>query len=232
MQGRQIAAPLSLAELEMRAHALVGCRLDELADTLGLDPTPAAASACRKGKAGALIERALGASAGSRSQPDFVGLGVELKTVPLDVNGRPRESTYVCALRLSAAERAEWRTSSVRTKLAHVLFVPIVQAPGQAANAGSARVGAPLFWRPTPEQESVLRADFDDLMGLVALGRIEALTARLGRWLQVRPKARDGRARTRAFGFDDAPIAALPRGFYLRARFTGALLRDPATTEP
>src|SRR5262249_53362942 len=148
MQARQIAAPLSLAELEARALALAGCHLGELACALGLEPALTHGGVHHKGRAGALIERALGATAGSRSQPDFVELGVELKTVPLDASGRPRESTYVCALRLAAAERADWHTSSVRAKLAHVLFVPIVQAPGAAAHGVPARIGTPLFWRP------------------------------------------------------------------------------------
>jgi DNA mismatch repair protein MutH len=35
--------------------------------------------------------------------------------------------------------------------------------------------------------------------------------------------------RTRAYGPDDEPLEAMPRGFYLRARFTTALLADPLT---
>ncbi len=256
MQPGQIAAPLSLAELETRAEALSGRRLGELAQALAHDAAArhearqqrdceapialaeqstrllAGHSARRKGKAGQLIERALGATAGAASAPDFVSLGVELKTIPVDARGRPRESTYVCTVPLAAADRADWPSSRVRAKLAHVLFVPIVHEPGQTANGAQARVGRPLFWRPSAHQESVLRGDFDDVMGLIALGRIEGLTSHLGRWLQVRPKAAHGQIRTRAFGADDEPLATLPRGFYLRARFTAALLRDPTTTEP
>jgi DNA mismatch repair protein MutH len=44
----------------------------------------------------------------------------------------------------------------------------------------------------------------------------------------VRPKARHGSARTVAFGGEGEAIATVPRGFYLRARFTGAILADAA----
>jgi DNA mismatch repair protein MutH len=57
---------------------------------------------------------------------------------------------------------------------------------------------------------------------------VEALTAHTGTWLQVRPKAKDGSARTLAWSPDGDPIATTPRGFYLRTSFTGAILRDPA----
>jgi DNA mismatch repair protein MutH len=89
-------------------------------------------------------------------------------------------------------------------------------------------IGEPLLWSPTSEQEAVLRGDFDDVVGLVGVGRIEELTAHRGRWMQVRPKAAHGRVRTAAFGPGGERIETIPRGFYLRARFTGALLADPA----
>ena len=123
----------------------------------------------------------------------------------------------------------EWSTSWVRSKLGHVLWVPIVSsAPGDPAEAR--RVGTPLFWRPTAEQERVLEADFDDVMGAIGIGGIEGVTAHTGRWLQVRPKAQNSRARTIAFGAEGERIATVPRGFYLRARFTEAILVDPAAT--
>lgn len=178
----------------------------------------------RKGKVGTLVELALGASAGSAGEPDFPALGVELKTIPLDPAGRACESTFVCSLGpLAQTDSCTWQASRLRRKLAHVLWVPIVREP-----AGP-RIGAPLFWKPSPEQEAVLRGDFDDIMGLCAIGQVERLTARVGVWLQARPKAAHGRVRTWAYGPDDEPIEAMPRGFYLRARFTTALLRDPGT---
>lgn len=214
--------PRSESELRARAEALAGRTLGELAAALGV--SLAGGGLRTKGKLGELVERALGATGGSAAVPDFPALGVELKTIPVDERGQPRESTFVCAFSLADADRAEWASSWARRKLSCVLWVPVMTPAASAI--GDRRLGAPLLWRPTPEQEAVLAGDFDEVMGLVGIGRVEDLDARAGRWLQARPKAAHGRVRTVAYGPEGERLAALPRGFYLRTRFTGAILRD------
>ncbi|MFT3924845.1 MAG: DNA mismatch repair protein MutH [Myxococcales bacterium] len=213
--------PRDVLELSQRAAALAGRTLGEVAAEFAAQQGTGSLLH-RKGKLGQLVERVLGASAGSRAEPDFPELGVELKTIPLDDAGRPRESTFVASFSLADADTATWESSSVRHKLAHVLWIPVITSGSEQ------RFGRPLFWRPTREQEQVLRADFDDIMGTVAIGNVEGLTAHVGRWLQARPKAAHGRVRTLAYD-EDGPQLALPRGFYLRARVTCELLRDPCT---
>jgi DNA mismatch repair protein MutH len=198
--------------------------VSELLRSLGL--TASADPVKTKGSAGEILERTLGASGGSSKVHDFPHLGVELKTIPVTKEGTPLESTHVCTLSLADAESQEWETSWVRAKLARVLFMPLLGPHGVPWQERV--VGAPALWSPTQEQESVLRGDFDDVVGLIGVGRIEELTAHHGRWLQVRPKARDGSVRTLAWGSEGEAIATVPRGFYLRARFTGALLEDLA----
>jgi DNA mismatch repair protein MutH len=101
--------------------------------------------------------------------------------------------------------------------------VPVAALPG-----GARVVGEAFLWSPTPEQERVLAADFDEILGRVGAGDIEGVSARVGQWLQLRPKAAHGRVRTAAPGVDGEILATVPRGFYLRTRFTGAILRDAA----
>jgi len=215
------AAPIEA--LLDRARGLVGEEVGAIAARLGVASDGAAVKT--KGTPGAILELALGATGGSSRVVDFPELGVELKTIPVDRRGVPIESTYVCTLSLADAETQEWETSWVRAKLARVLFVPLVADDG--APWRERRVGEAVLWSPTPEQEAVLRADFDDVVGLIGVGRIEELTAHRGEWLQVRPKAAHGRVRTVAWGAEHEAIATVPRGFYLRTRFTGALLLDP-----
>jgi DNA mismatch repair protein MutH len=209
-----------LAELLLRAGALAERTLGELASALGVllpdDP--------RRGKGipGQLIERALGAAAGGAPVPDFEALGVELKTVPTDENGRPRESTFVCSIAALEIQHEEWESSRVRKKLRHVLWVPISAEPAELA---ARRIGVPRLWRPCPDDEAVLRADWEELAGLCGAGAIDEISGTRGRFLQVRPKAADSRARTFAQGPDDTTISALPRGFYLRACFTARILK-------
>jgi len=218
------APPVDTIDLLHRARGLAGRTVAEIALSLGLAVPELGTRG--KGRIGNLVEKALGATAGSAAAPDFPHLGIELKTIPVDGSGRPLESTFVCTISLGDADTTSWETSLVRAKLAHVLWLPIVTARGRPA--AERRVGTPLLWQPTADQEAILRADFDDIMGRIGVGGVEGLTARAGRWLQVRPKARTGRARTWSFGPEGELIATVPRGFYLRARFTQALLRDPS----
>ncbi len=214
--------PRDLLELETRVRALAGRTLDDLAAEHGLT-FAGRAGARTKGKTGQLLELILGASGGSAAVHDFPDLGVELKTIPVSPALRPRESTYVCTLDLAEAERAEWEPSWVRRKLGHVLWVPIVTPENEPP-----RVGEPRFWKPTAEQREILAADFDEIMGAIALGGIDRLTARTGRWLQVRPKGATAKDRTWSVGAEESWVETVPRGFYLRTLFTGALLADVA----
>jgi DNA mismatch repair protein MutH len=207
-------------ELSVRARSLTGRSVDDLAQSLGLSVGGAAVAT--KGKVGELVERALGAHGGSVATWDFPSLRIELKTIPLDERGVPRESTFVCAVSLLDAERAEWEESWVRAKLSRVLWVPVIDA------GGLRRFGEARLWSPTPEQDAILKDDFDEILGRVAAAGVEDVSARVGRWLQLRPKAAHGGVRTRAPGAEGGITSTVPRGFYLRARFTGAILRDGA----
>lgn len=231
MNPSAVQPPRDEHELRVRALCLAGRTLGDLARELRF--TLGDTALRTKGKAGELVERALGAAPVARREPledprsllDFPHLGIELKTIPVDERGRPRESTFVCALPLGHADAMEWRGSWVRTKLSHVLWFPILTREHAAWDERT--LLEPLFWRPSREQDAVFCADFDEVMGIVARGAIERLNARVGRWLQVRPKAAHGRARTVVHGPEGEAIATVPRGFYLRSRFTDAILRDP-----
>ncbi len=212
--------PATVRELEVRAGALVGRTVGEVARALGavLPAEPRRA----KGFVGTLLEHALGADADAGDGPDFAALGVELKSLPVGPGGRPAESTFVCSIRMAGADGERWETSRLRRRLARVMFVPVEAA--RVAALESRRFGRAVLWTPSAGEEALLRGDWEDLMGAIGAGRGGRLTAREGRVLQVRPKAPSARARTLAPG-DGGPELALPLGFYLRASFTRDLLR-------
>jgi DNA mismatch repair protein MutH len=215
-----VSPPRTEEELLRRARALDGLTAGELARRLGAQLDGRKAHV--KGRIGELIELALGASAGNQDQPDFPALGIELKSVPLDAAGHVRESTFVCAVDLRALEREEWLSSRVWRKLRRVLWVPVeasALAPVAERHLGTARL-----WEPTAAQQRTLRADWTELVGRMALGGIDDLSAHLGQALQIRPKARSGADRTLARGPEGEPLDVVPRGFYLRARFTEEIL--------
>ncbi|HVY32507.1 MAG TPA: DNA mismatch repair endonuclease MutH [Polyangiaceae bacterium] len=218
---KSLSPPRDESELLERAAALAGLRLAELAERFEVPVPPDLRRA--KGFVGGLLERALGASAGSRALPDFPELQIELKTLPVDRGGAPVESTFVCTIPLTEIGEVEWADSRVRRKLAQVLWVPVEGE--RAILVGERRIGQALLYRLTEEDEQLLRADWEELAGFIGRGHVEELTGHLGKALQIRPKAADSRARRLGFDADGAPFAALPRGFYLRPAFTHALLR-------
>jgi DNA mismatch repair protein MutH len=175
-----------------------------------------------KGVAGQILEKVLGATAGSRSEPDFVRLGIELKTIPLDPRGKPRESTFVCSISLAAMADTDWERSTVLKKLSKVLFVP-VEAASDTPLRGR-RVGRAYLWTPTLGEQRLLRTDWERLAEMIAAGEVEQITGHLGEVLQVRPKAPHGKSRRRAPDEEGAVQWTMPRGFYLRPAFTEAVL--------
>ncbi|EKS7427707.1 MULTISPECIES: DNA mismatch repair endonuclease MutH [Enterobacter] len=212
--------PGSEAQLLHQAQRLAGYSLGELAAMAGL-AIPGDLKR-DKGWIGMLLELWLGASAGSKPEQDFAALGVELKTIPIDGQGRPLETTFVCVAPLTGNSGVTWETSHVRHKLKRVLWVP-VEGDRQIPLADR-RVGAPLLWSPSEEEDRQLSQDWEELMDMIVLGQVERITARHGEVLQIRPKAANSKALTEAVGARGEPILTLPRGFYLKKNFTGALL--------
>jgi DNA mismatch repair protein MutH len=158
--------PRSENELLARANGLAGLRIGALAKDLGQDIPADPVRA--KGFIGELIEVALHASAGSRPVPDFEHLGIELKTIPVSRAGEPRESTHVCAVPLLDNIAINWETSLVRRKLQRVLWIPYL-AESELSLAERV-IGNALLWTPSPDQERVLKGDFEELMDKVCLG--------------------------------------------------------------
>lgn len=212
--------PNSEAELLARAKRLAGHTVADLALRLGR-PLPLELSRA-KGLVGDLVECALGADPAASSAPDFPALGIELKTIPCDRHGRPRESTFVCTAQLQELAELDWERSRVRRKLARVLWLPIESA--RELPLAARRIGSARLWEPNTAQAEALRADWEELAGWIGRGEVEQITAHVGRYLQLRPKARDAAVMRPGRDEHGAPFRAAPRGFYLRAAFTATLL--------
>lgn len=222
-----MSEPQSEVELLQRADACAGRTLAELAGRLG-EAVPADLTR-HKGWAGSLIEKALGIRAHGRSGPDLPHLGIEVKSIPVDPTGKPRESTWVCVAPIDGFDPGPWRTSPVRAKLAHVLWMPILDAPTLAER----RVGVPFLWMPSADEEEVLANDWAALSELLAEGDVSQWHARHGEALQLRPKAARADDRVWVVDADGEWVRTNPRGFYLRARFTAAILaREGRLTRP
>ena len=217
-----IFPPADVAELMNRAARLAGFTLAEIAAEL--DVTLPADLTRDKGVVGQLLEQALGASSGSKAEPDFPQLGIELKTLPIDANGNPLESTYVCVAPLTDVNGQLWQHSWVCRKLQHVLWVPIWAE--RRLPLAQRVIGSAFLWQPTALQQAQLQQDWEELMELIVLGGIDQIRGAHGKVLQLRPKAANASALTAAIGNNGEPIQTLPRGFYLKSAFTKAVLHQ------
>jgi DNA mismatch repair protein MutH len=213
--------PRSEAELLERCRVIAGLSLAQLAERFAV-VIPADLKR-HKGWVGQLLELALGADAQSLAAPDFRAIGVELKTLPVDRNGLPRESTYVCTVPLEGGLEADWEQSWIRRKLARVLWLPVEADP--SLPLGQRRVGSALLWSPDEEEEAALRRDWEELAERICMGELEQITARMGSVLQIRPKAANARVRCQSVGAGGEAILTNPRGYYLRPAFTRRLLQ-------
>jgi DNA mismatch repair protein MutH len=200
---------IGMDELELRDRlaALRDKTLGELASVAGV----AAPEKQHKGWTGMLLEKVLGATAGSRSVPDFEALGIELKSVPIDSKGQPLESTFVASLDLAATDH-RWDASPVRKKLARVAWVLVSQE----------RIANAFLWSPSPEEEAQVRDDYEEIIDLVEEGF--AVDARVGVALQLRPKGRNAAHLRWAVNEEGERSRTPPRAFYLRRSFTHRVL--------
>ncbi len=216
-----VSPPRSEQELLNRARQLAGLTLYDLADKFN-QPVPKDTRHA-KGWIGQLVESTLGATASSLAEPDFQLIGIELKTLPLTASGKPKESTYVCTVPLTNLHEQEWTTCWLKRKLQRVLWLPL-QADNRIPLA-ERQIGNAIIWSPSDAEISQLQQDWEELMELVCLGRLEQITSHMGHYLQIRPKGANAKSLTTTLDEEGRSIKTLPRGFYLRPEFTQRIIQ-------
>ena len=120
--------------------------------------------------------------------------------------------------------KQSWITSQCYAKLKRLLWIPIegdttIPYPHR-------RIGRGFIWSPNAQQESILSTDWNYLTLQISTGQLETLDARVGTYLQVRPKAADSKSLCFGYDAEGNKIQTLPRGFYLRSSFTQLLLNN------
>ena len=214
--------PKTTEELLSRAQAIAGLSFGDLATQLGIPVPPDLKR--DKGWVGMLLETALGATAGSKAEQDFRHLGIELKTIPINAQGYPLETTFVSLAPLTQNSGVNWQNSHVRHKLSRVLWIPIEGS--RSIPLAERHIGTPILWQPTEQQERQLQRDWEELMDYIVLGQLDKINARLGEVLQLRPKGANSKSLTKGIGKNGEIIDTLPLGFYLRKAFTHEILQQ------
>ncbi|MBR9726634.1 DNA mismatch repair endonuclease MutH [Shewanella intestini] len=213
-------SPTSIDELMQRAHNMAGLRLGDIAFEHAMRVPENLKR--EKGWVGQLIEAELGALAGSKPEPDFAHLGIELKTIPIDANGKPLETTYITVAPLTDIGGLTWEQSVVCHKLQSILWIPVQGE--RHIPVCERRIGTPVLWTPSAKQMALLKQDWEEIMELIALGKVDQVTAKHGEVLQLRPKAAHSRIRTESINEQGQTTLSNPRGFYLKIAFTQQIL--------
>ena len=213
------SAPVDKNELMTRANSLTGMTIQQLATKLHRDIPDSLNHA--KGWFGTLLEEYLGAEAASAAKPDFIDLEIELKTLPIDDKGKPKESTYVCVVQLDPDSLSSWENSLVKHKLSEVLWIPF--EADKNIPIALRRIGSPFLWKPDKTQEKQLKQDWQELSDMIVMGNIDKISSSMGSYLQIRPKAANATSLTVNKNQSSNGLT-LPRGFYLRPSFTQTIV--------
>lgn len=216
-----INAPQNLQELQQRCQQITGKTIGCIAGELN-QPVPSDLLRA-KGWIGQLIEAYLGASSRSLAQPDFPHLGIELKTVPVDKNFKPLETTYVCTVQTNE-KTLNWRDSWVYRKLQRVLWIPLLATPDLAI--AKRQIMQPILWQMDQESEQVLHTDWEEIMEMLQIGHGKNLSAKYGTFLHIRPKAANSKVLIDYIANDGNTTKIVPKGFYLRTGFTHKILQQ------
>jgi DNA mismatch repair protein MutH len=196
-----------------------GIPFRELAETLGYDIAKDPTS--MKSAAGDIAELVAGKKPDALPQADLSEFDIEVKTVPLDLTGKPRENTKITALNYTKLLKEKWETSHVYEKVRVVLFVPIVKEDTKRPEAWYVR--SPFIWMPSRDQLAVIRKDWEKIKKMVRSG--DQLTATVGEYLIANTSGQGKGKDNRTYELPDGrTIDVKTRAFFLRKTFVAEIL--------
>lgn len=207
-------------ELLLRSLQIEGLTFNQLVSSLQLQ-IPQNINQ-RKGFIGQAIEIILGTTAKNNAEPDFQELGIELKTIPINKQGKPQESTFITTIPLLHIHKQKWEDSNCYKKLKKVLWIPV--EGDKSISFGKRRIGRAILWNMPEEDEIILKKDWDLLTNLIVLGKLNEINGTLGEYLQIRPKGQNSRSLCYGYNEEGRKVKTLPRAFYLRSKFTAKIL--------
>ncbi len=214
--------PTNIQELFMIADQIAGENIECLIDAQHSQSQHLSYQPKHKGWQGEVIEKALRIDNPSQSGPDFLHLGVEVKSIPIREDGLIFESTYICRVPQVDFGSYQWVESRAWSKMKRILWVPVLRK--ESSPSLKDRIGYPFLWCPTPEQESILREDWESHINALYHGVRDALSATRGTWLQVRPKGRKASDQVEIVLANGNAQSVQSAGFYLRPSLTKTLV--------
>ena len=118
----------------------------------------------------------------------------------------------------------DFESSLLWAKLRCILWIPLI-AETKSINVQDRVIGEAILWQPSQDERSILEQDFNEIMELIVTGNIERLSAQVGQYLHVRPKALDSSKKTYTIDENGYKVITSPRGFYLRTQLTSKIIK-------
>lgn len=200
---------------------LTGRMSGELATAVGQDDFNADPKAVGKTGVGHLVEWFLGKPPNSSDEPDIPELGIEVKTIPLELRGKgikslgPKEPTSLTMIDFARVAEQEWNQAYVRKKLQRILWVPYVH------DYDDKRLHSfrePFLWTPPEGDLPQYEEDYGIVRTTIREGRPHELSEQLSVVLAARRKGQKG-STTTYLG-----VKASTRAWALKSAYTGTLL--------
>lgn len=185
--------------------------------------------ASNKGRMGGLYESYFGIPANSDQAPDFSGAAIELKSVPILMDPRPKRVKERTILSMIDYERLlgeRWASASIRKKLDKVLFVFYGYQRG--SELGSLETLKVHLWSPSTDILPFLEDDWSVVHEKVTQGLAHTISEADGRILGAATKSADSskrRAQPRS------TVPAKPRAWALKPAFVWTIFLE-ATGNP
>lgn len=214
--------PAAVFETETLVRLLpyVGRSFDDLAEATG-----------RTGFGGknavATVVRSLVGERAIRRTGDFARFGVEVKTVPVDAQGRIVEAMSFPAFHHEELIYETWESSDLLGRLNRLLVVPVHRE--KAARLGQTRLGKPFFWSPSEDELAGIASEWERFRHLIELGQARDLPkSSETTYIHVRPKAQNASDR------DIAPggIDVIKKCFWLNQPYVGRILEANDALRP
>ncbi|QJC28814.1 DNA mismatch repair protein MutH [Enterobacteriaceae endosymbiont of Plateumaris consimilis] len=206
--------------LFFRATLMTGHCLNDIAEWLNFKiPTNLNKD---KGWIGKLIELyLLGKQQKNRFNQDIPQIGIEIKTIPIDVKGNTINNTFICYLPLTNKNFLIWKESTLYSKLLKILWIPII-TKNKNIPFEMRVIGKPIIWKPSKKNYKNLYNDWIELMKLLISGKIECINHYNGTILLVKTKSNKNKL-IKTINQNNEIILTSPRAFYLKKKFTKTL---------
>jgi DNA mismatch repair protein MutH len=215
-----------------RISAVQGVPFTELARAHGIEWSKIPSK--NKSLAGDIAQVAMGVPRNSRPEPDLSYLGLELKTIPIGEGLRVLERTKLRSLNFQDTYDRVFEGSDIEHKLRSIIFAPIVKYDVEKPEHWYIR--SPFIWMPSTDVYRQIKADYDEIRGVIRAGTPEALSSKRpprgqGAFMIASTSGRDREDLT-SYVHEEREIRTKRRAWMLRKEFTQQIIDENVRYRP